>query len=145
MPVEETNSTFDAVPRRQTITRSMRLFAAALLVVAAISPADGLGINVCIMRATMDLPCPGCGVTRSMTLLTRGRFAESWHMHPLGGPILVALMFIALSGLVPEAWHRGDNRLRGATRAVGRTAAAGLLALMALLWGWRLYEALTHH
>jgi hypothetical protein len=37
--------------------------------------------------------CPGCGLGTSITLLFHGYFAESLHMHPLGGFAVVVLSF----------------------------------------------------
>lgn len=31
----------------------------------------------------VGLQCPGCGVTRAMTLLMHGHFAEAWTMNPV--------------------------------------------------------------
>jgi hypothetical protein len=46
--------------------------------------------SVCPFAVVSGLPCPGCGLTRSVVTLLQGRLADSWHFHPLG-PVLVVL------------------------------------------------------
>lgn len=42
------------------------------------------GSGMCIFKARWGIPCPGCGLTRSVLLILQGRFAEAWAMHPFG-------------------------------------------------------------
>lgn len=63
------------------------------------------GIFLC-PSAAMGFSCPGCGVTRAMTLLMKGRFAEAWGMNPVfcgilfPGALLTALqdIYVTVSG-----------------------------------------------
>ncbi len=52
----------------------------------------------CPMVIVTGLPCPGCGITRSLCYLLTGQVAESIHMHPMG--IVVACFFLYV------AWNR---------------------------------------
>src|SRR5258707_14511868 len=54
------------------------------LILAVISPAHGSGVKLCWFESATGIPCPGCGMTRSLSCGIRGMFAESWHYHPLG-------------------------------------------------------------
>lgn len=47
------------------------------------------GPIVCVFRLTAGLPCPGCGLTRSVGHLLHGGLARSVALHPFG-PILAA-------------------------------------------------------
>ncbi|MCH8824850.1 MAG: DUF2752 domain-containing protein [Planctomycetes bacterium] len=67
------------------------------LIVTFIHPPHGTGVQICYMQAMAGMPCPGCGITRSMSSAVHGMFAESWSYHPFGVPIL--LLFIATAGL----------------------------------------------
>jgi hypothetical protein len=40
--------------------------------------------GVCIFKNLTGLPCPGCGLTRSMTAAVRGNLSQSWMFHRLG-------------------------------------------------------------
>lgn len=65
---------------------------AALAVLAVVSL---LGHGLCPSRELLGLPCPGCGLTRSVLLILRGRFAESWQLQPFGYAWLaLAVVFI---------------------------------------------------
>jgi hypothetical protein len=49
--------------------------------------------NICIFRATTGLPCPGCGLTRSIVAAAHGHLAVSFSHHRLG---LLTLIYIFL-------------------------------------------------
>ncbi len=72
------------------------------LLAAAICPPHGLGISVCWFCGATGLPCPGCGVTRSLSCGLRGLWWESWHYHPMGLPILALFAFTAAQSLLPR-------------------------------------------
>jgi len=49
--------------------------------------------NTCIFRATTGLPCPGCGLTRSIVAAAHGHLAVSFSHHRLG---LLTLIYVIL-------------------------------------------------
>ncbi len=49
--------------------------------------------NICIFRATTGLPCPGCGLTRSIVAAAHGQLAVSFSHHRLG---LLTLIYVFL-------------------------------------------------
>ena len=55
------------------------------------------------MRGQFGIPCPGCGLTRSLSCAMRGMFYESWQFHPFGLAILGLFLLVALVSLSPEA------------------------------------------
>jgi hypothetical protein len=58
----------------------------------------------CIWRATLGLPCPGCGLTRSVLALLAGDWLRSWQMHPLTIPLALAMLYYLLK-LVNPRFH----------------------------------------
>jgi hypothetical protein len=79
----------------------LRTFGAALpLVIAAgLIPLDwvaGLPM-LCPFRMVTGLPCPGCGMTRSLISLAHGDIAASLYFHPLG-PALAIVAALAGAG-----------------------------------------------
>lgn len=56
--------------------------------------------TVCLFNAVTGIPCPGCGLTRSLRLALRGNFAESFAMHPLLLPTLALLGYLFLSFII---------------------------------------------
>ena len=72
------------------------IFAAwAGLLLALLTPPHGTGFTVCCLESATGIPCPGCGLTRSLSCGLRGMFAESWHYHPMG--FLVLAMFVTIA------------------------------------------------
>jgi hypothetical protein len=73
------------------------------LIGAAFIPPKGIGVSLCWMRGQFGIPCPGCGLTRSLSCAMRGMFYESWLFHPFGFFILALFLFVALVSISPEA------------------------------------------
>ncbi len=65
---------------------------------AGVGTHEQLGLPACSTMRWFDTPCPGCGVTTSVTLAAQGRVAESIANQPFG--FLVAVL---LGGLVAFA------------------------------------------
>lgn len=40
--------------------------------------------GICMMRSVTGIPCPGCGLLRSMVTAMHGNVAKSWEYHRLG-------------------------------------------------------------
>lgn len=49
--------------------------------------------NVCIFRGITGLPCPGCGLTRSIVAAVHGDMAKSFSFHRLGLMTLAYILF----------------------------------------------------
>lgn len=49
--------------------------------------------NICIFRATTGLPCPGCGLTRSIIAAVHGHLDVSFFHHRLG-PLTLIYIFL---------------------------------------------------
>jgi hypothetical protein len=49
--------------------------------------------DMCILRATTGVPCPGCGLSRSMVAAIHGDFGRSLAFHRLG---LLTLLYVVL-------------------------------------------------
>lgn len=51
--------------------------------------------TICPFKVLTTIPCPGCGLTRSLVLFAHGDWAQAINFHPLG-PIIYALLWLAL-------------------------------------------------
>ena len=49
--------------------------------------------NICMFRAYTGLPCPGCGLTRSLIAAAHGKIGLSFSFHRLG---IITLIYILL-------------------------------------------------
>jgi hypothetical protein len=72
------------------------------LIVAVMVPVKGIGISLCWMRG-VGLPCPGCGLMRSLSCAVRGMFKEGWQYHPFGPLILALFATAVLISFLPES------------------------------------------
>ena len=98
---------------------------------------EKLGLPPCMTMKVLGIPCPGCGVTTSVALATRGHELAALRNQPFG-------FFVAIVGalLIPWAlWGHFRGRdlwvelRRMTTRRV--LIAVGLLALFS--WWWKIY------
>src|SRR5580658_2275165 len=63
---------------------------------------------VCALRAHFGLPCPTCGLTRSVVMSLHGEFARAWRMAP-AGPVVVVGMIAFAFALLALAWLQGAS------------------------------------
>jgi len=78
------------------------MFAAwAGLLLALLTPPHGTGFTLCWLASGTGIPCPGCGLTRSLSCGLRGMFTESWHYHPMGFLVLAMFVTIAAASVLP--------------------------------------------
>ena len=82
-------------------------FAWLVIMIALAHPAQGTGLPICLVQSTTGMPCPGCGMTRSMSCAARGMLEQSWSHHPFGLPFFVLLIWIVVVGIT----NRGAIRL----------------------------------
>ena len=71
------------------------------LSLAVVTPPHGNGVTVCWFKAATGIPCPGCGLTRSMSCALHGMLGESWNYHPLGMAVLLILLLTAAISVLP--------------------------------------------
>jgi hypothetical protein len=84
---------------------SMRL-ALGVLVLTFVLPPDGAGIPLCWFEGLYGLPCPGCGMTRSLTSITHLHFGEAFGYHPFGFVVWLLVVVLAVAGFAGEARRR---------------------------------------
>jgi len=80
------------------------------LLLATVSPPHGSGISLCFIHDATGVPCPGCGMTRSLSCGLRGMFLESFQYHPMGLLILALFIFTAGQSLLPQTHCDGIVR-----------------------------------
>jgi hypothetical protein len=65
------------------------------------------GPSLCPFKVITGLPCPGCGMTRSVVALLHGDLAVSAYYHPLGLPFVLAMLALAI--VDARGWWRGSR------------------------------------
>jgi hypothetical protein len=94
---------------------------------------------VCTFRRTTGLPCPGCGLTRSLTEIIHGHIASGFEYHPLG---LLTLIYLTLQAAYRSLWLTWP-RLRSRLQSWGaylNSAFIYLAVLYGLNWFHRILE-----
>ena len=100
----------------------------------------GRALNVtCAFRAATGLPCPTCGLTRSVVMSLHGEFARAWNMAPAGPVAVIGLgMFtLVMLALAVAQWAGARNWTAPAARWIRKSALAYVAALV-IVWlgGW---------
>lgn len=54
----------------------------------------------CLSKQVFGIECPGCGLQRSVALLLKGEFLESFAMYPALLPMALLLGFLGLNRIV---------------------------------------------
>lgn len=101
-------------------------------------PESGAGLTVagqrlpevCSLKRTTGVPCPGCGLTRSWVSAVHGDLGTSAAHHPLGW---LVLLYALAQGARHATWLALPTR-RGTVERVGGRLDRGVLVLGALLF-----------
>ena len=60
---------------------------------ALLNESESNPIQVCLIKHFTTVPCPSCGSTRSIILLTEGNFIQALNMNPMGVIIAIFMVF----------------------------------------------------
>jgi hypothetical protein len=122
--------------------------AAAILVGGALLPPAwaSAGPPLCPFRLLTGLPCPGCGLTRSLVSLLHGDLSAAVLFHPLG-PIAASILLALVIIEVRRTWQAAHGGVigpappftpvTGGARALSRLAWLGVAAAL-IVWLLRL-------
>lgn len=92
--------------------------------------------EICMMKRTTGVPCPGCGLTRCFILMGHGDFRGAWTMSPAG-----TLFFTLMVAQIPLQGFQLWRAWRGRPDSISRWNGHILVALGGLLivqWVWRI-------
>jgi hypothetical protein len=90
-------------------------------------------VKLCFMALVLQIPCPGCGMTRATLALLHGDVAQAFALHPLS-PFLVPF---AATLVATQAAHYVRNGAPFGTTRFPRwieTSAAILALLLVAIW-----------
>jgi hypothetical protein len=85
------------------------------LILGALVPVDVIthGPSFCPFKVLTGLPCPGCGMTRSVVTLLHGDLGMSVYYHPLG----IALVAVMVALAVIDGWTWWHEAQAGPARS----------------------------
>ena len=118
----------DAAPwlAQVAASRTLSFLSAAGLVAAALLPPGGLGLPLCQFRVWTGLPCPGCGLTRSLIGVGHLDLDRAWTFHPLGPLLAVGMLLSAALLVVGERRRERVVRILMLRPGLSRIAAWSL-------------------
>ncbi len=96
-----------------------------------------LGLRPCMTMEYWNFPCPGCGVTTSVTLATQGEFLQSFKNQPFG--FLVFLTMLGFVGWVAVGQVRGRDLWRDLQSRRWGKALVVLAFVCALSWLYKIW------
>jgi hypothetical protein len=67
--------------------------------------------GACFLRQRAGVPCPTCGMTRSVVLALHGDLAPALEINP-AGPVWLLAAFVLSAGLLLVAWRPGERTKR---------------------------------
>jgi hypothetical protein len=113
---------------------SMRAAPAALLV-SFVMPPGGVSFSLCWFHRLTGLPCPGCGLTRSLASISHLHLAAALRFHPFGVLIYALAVGLTAAGLAGEPRRR---RLRAWVERRAQVVGAVYGGLVAAFIGFGL-------
>lgn len=84
--------------------------------------------SFCPMVIITGVPCPGCGMTRSLFFLATGRIGKSLWIHPMGIPIAGLILYFLWNRYVLEKNAKGMKVL-----------IIVAIVLLVVLYIWRMH------
>ncbi|MFN2395938.1 MAG: DUF2752 domain-containing protein [Bacteroidales bacterium] len=102
-------------------------------------------LSFCLMRDITGVPCPSCGITRSVTTLAQGQLAEALWWNPLG-LLMFASMITFPAWIFYDVIRRKDTFYEFFIRVenIFRNRPVAIIAIILVLinWVWNLFKFL---
>lgn len=111
------------------------LLASLAAVVAMVAVPDMRPVLLCPLKRGTGIPCPTCGMTRSLLALCEGEVLDALRLHPLTPPLaLGAVLYVPYALIVSTA---GSSRLRVSVSDVeAKAVRIAVVTTVALLWAF---------
>ena len=106
---------------------------------------ENKSVEVCLIKHITNIPCPSCGSTRSVILLTKGNFNEALSINPLGYIIATIMLLTPLWITIDIASKRKtffDFYQKIETYLKKPLYAIPLILLVIINWFWNITKGL---
>jgi len=84
--------------------------------------------HFCLVKETIGIPCPGCGILRSIIELVNFHFLMSIHYNPVGFIIVLSILGQTISRLLKISGCLSQNFINNQTRIINSLVITLLLA-----------------
>jgi hypothetical protein len=102
-------------------------------------------IGVCLFKRVTSIPCPACGITRSILSILQGNLLQAFYWNPFGFLLLV-ILFITPIWLVIDAINKKDSLLTFYVavekKLQQKLVAIPAIALVLINWFWNIHKDL---
>ena len=105
-----------------------------LLVAARILPVTQLAPG-CVFKTITGMPCPTCGSTRAVVLLSQGHLLPAFRMNPVTSFVVVAALVAFLCRILALVFDLPGMRIGLSDREKNLVRLSAVLALL-LNWGY---------
>ncbi|MCP4806354.1 MAG: DUF2752 domain-containing protein [Proteobacteria bacterium] len=62
-----------------------------------------MGFTICLAYMTMGIPCPGCGLSRSVANTLEGDLPQALWYNPMGPVVALVAVVFAVTAFLPQA------------------------------------------
>ena len=90
--------------------------------------------HFCVFQKLLDIPCPGCGVTRSIFAVAKGNIFSAWKFNPAG----LFLFFYFVAQIPLRIIVLKYPTAQGCISQVSRLGGKIVIAVLCLVWIVRL-------
>lgn len=99
----------------------------------------------CLFKKVTSLPCPACGNTRAIVLLTKGEVLQSILLNPLGIVVFLAMLIVPtwiISDVIrkKKSFYLTYKKIEKFVQK--KSVAIPLIALILANWIWNIYKNL---
>lgn len=118
----------------ESVRWHLNVLCSCILVTLALSfsAADGISAvipHVCIAQYLFRIPCPGCGVTRSLVALSRLDIGAAWNDNPVG-PFLGGFLLLQIPArILAICSSQFGAAFNGFSSAASRVLIVGLISV----------------
>lgn len=112
------------------------------LIVAFLWHPNDHGIVICYFRALTGLPCPGCGITRSLCAIAKGNVFQSFEYHIFGPLVFLTILGFWIRSIFELIYHKTVIILL--SERIKRRLIPAVIIFLCIFWIARVGYTLAH-